>query len=144
MYATEMKKLKFRETILLKNLNFINCQKYQNRIGTELKLMRTCNQLAIKCAQMKDSGKFTYKNISCACMLSLVTLCNPVNSSQPGSSSIGFSRQEFQSGLPFPPPGNLPDPRVELTSLMSPSQAGRVFTSEPPGKPSKCLLAFTK
>ena len=30
--------------------------------------------------------------------------------------SVGFSRQEFWSGLPFPPPGDLPDPGIELTS----------------------------
>ena len=33
--------------------------------------------------------------------------------------SMGFSRQEYWSGLPCPPPGDLPDPRIELTSLMS-------------------------
>ena len=42
---------------------------------------------------------------------------------------MGFSRQEHWSGLPFPPPGNLPNPRIKLTLLMSPSLAGRVFCS---------------
>ena len=40
-----------------------------------------------------------------------------------------FSRQEYWSGLPFPPPGDLPDPRIEPTS---PALAGRFFTTEPP------------
>jgi len=44
----------------------------------------------------------------------------------------GFSRQEYWSGLPFPPPGNLADPGVEP---MSPALAGRFITSGPPGKP---------
>ena len=44
----------------------------------------------------------------------------------------GFSRQECRSGLPFPSPGDLPDPGVELMSL---ALAGRFFTTEPPGKP---------
>ena len=48
--------------------------------------------------------------------------------------SLGFSRQEYWSGLPFPPPGNLPDPGLEPTS-MSPALAGRLFTTEPLGKP---------
>ena len=37
--------------------------------------------------------------------------------------SMGFSRQEHWSGLPFPPPGNLPDPGIEPASLMSPALA---------------------
>ena len=46
--------------------------------------------------------------------------------------SMGFSRQEHWSGLPFPSQGDLPDPETEP---MSPALAGGVFTSEPPGKP---------
>ena len=34
--------------------------------------------------------------------------------------SMGFFRQEYCSGLPFPPPGNLPDPGIEPVSLVSP------------------------
>ena len=41
----------------------------------------------------------------------------------------GFSRQEYWSGLPRPPPGDLPDPGMEPTSLMSPVLAGRFFTT---------------
>jgi len=40
-----------------------------------------------------------------------------------------FSRQEYWTGLPFPPPGDLPDPRIETTSLASPIVAGGVFTT---------------
>ena len=46
--------------------------------------------------------------------------------------SMGFSRQEYWSGLPFPSPGDLPDPGTEPAS---PVLAGRFFTTEPPGKP---------
>ena len=42
--------------------------------------------------------------------------------------SMGFSRKEYWSGLLFPPLGDLPDPRIELTSLTSPALAGRFFT----------------
>ena len=38
--------------------------------------------------------------------------------------SMGFSRQEYWSGLPCPPPGDLPNPRIEPASLMSPALAG--------------------
>ena len=46
--------------------------------------------------------------------------------------SLGFSRQEYWSGLPFPPPGDLPDPGIEP---MSAALAGRFFTTEPPRRP---------
>ena len=41
--------------------------------------------------------------------------------------SMGFSRQEYQSGWPCPPPGVLPDPGIEPVSLMSPIVAGRFY-----------------
>ena len=50
------------------------------------------------------------------------------------SLSMGFPRQEFWSGLPFPSPGDLPDPGIKPAS---PALAGGFFTTEPPGKPSK-------
>ena len=46
--------------------------------------------------------------------------------------SMGFSRQEYWSGLPFPSPGDLPDPGVEPRS---PTLQVDALTSEPPGKP---------
>ena len=42
--------------------------------------------------------------------------------------SMGFSRQEYWSGLPFPSPGDLPDPGIKPVSLASPVLAGRFFT----------------
>ena len=41
--------------------------------------------------------------------------------------SMGFSRQEYWSGLPCAPPENLPDPGIEPMSLRSPALAGRFF-----------------
>ena len=46
--------------------------------------------------------------------------------------SRGFSRQEYWSGLPFPSPGDLPDPGIEPRS---PALEADALTSEPPGKP---------
>ena len=43
--------------------------------------------------------------------------------------SMGFSRQEYWSGLPGPLPGDLPNPGTEPESLMSPALAGRFFTT---------------
>ena len=45
---------------------------------------------------------------------------------------MGFPRQEYWSGLSFPPPGDLPDPGIKPEP---PSLTGRFFTTMPPGKP---------
>ena len=49
--------------------------------------------------------------------------------------SVGFSRQEYWSGLLCRPPGDLPDPGIEPASLTCPTLAGRFLPLAPPGKP---------
>ena len=63
--------------------------------------------------------------------------------------SMGFPVQEYWSRLPFPPPGDLPDPGIDLKSPAYPAVAGGFFTTEPPGKhsivyaqPKMSLTAF--
>ena len=74
--------------------------------------------------------------VSCACVLSCVQLfVTPQTVAHQAPLSMGFSRQEYWSGLPFPPPGYLPNPGIEPMSLVSPALAGRFFTTAPPGKP---------
>ena len=51
-----------------------------------------------------------------------------------GQLSMGFSRQEYWNGLPFPPPGSFLNPGIEPMSPMSPALAGRFHTTQPPGK----------
>ena len=59
--------------------------------------------------------------------------------------SMGFPRQEYWSGLPCPPPGDLPDSGIEpWMSLTSPAMAGGVFTTEPPGKPCNLISVFNR
>ena len=52
--------------------------------------------------------------------------------------SMGFFRQEYWSGLPFPTPGDLPKPVIESRSPESPAQSHGFFTTEAPWKP-KCV-----
>ena len=54
---------------------------------------------------------------------------------------MGFPRQEYQSGLSFPLPGDLSNPRIELMSLTSPALVGGFFTTERPGSTYQILLA---
>ena len=60
---------------------------------------------------------------------SCLTLCNLWVVAHQAPLSMGVSRQEYWSGLSCPPPGDLPNPGIELTSLMSPALVGRFFTS---------------
>ena len=61
------------------------------------------------------------------------TLCNPTDCvAHQASLSMGFPRQDYWNGLPFPSLGDLPNLGIELPS---PALAGRFFTAEPPGKP---------
>ena len=53
--------------------------------------------------------------------------------------SMGFFTREYWSGLPFPPPGDLPDPGIEPVFLTSPALAGGFFTSSTTWK-ALCLF----
>ena len=72
----------------------------------------------------------------CVCVYSVahlcLTLCDPMDCSSPGSPSVEFSRQEYWSGLPFPPSEGLPDPGIEP---ISPALAGGFLTTVPLRKP---------
>ena len=57
------------------------------------------------------------------------TLCNPWTVARQAPLSIAFSRQEYCSGLPFPPPGDLLDSGIKPTSLTSPELTGRFFST---------------
>ena len=57
------------------------------------------------------------------------TLCDPMEVALQVPLSMEFSRQEYWSVLPFPPPGDLPYPRIEPMSLVSPAPSGGFFTA---------------
>ena len=74
--------------------------------------------------------------LMCTSMLSGVQLFKTPWTPQ----SMGFSRQEYSGGLPFPPPEDLPDPgKIKPTSPESPALADRFFTTATPRKPMKLV-----
>ena len=73
---------------------------------------------------------------SFSCVLFFVTLQTVAHQAP---LSMGFSRQEHCSGLPCPPPGDLPDPGTEPISLTSLTWAGRFFTTSTPWKAQESL-----
>ena len=90
-------------------------------------------------------GYFLIINIlseECVCVCSVAqlypALCDFMgyNSVLQAPLSMGSSRQEYWSGLPFPPPGDLPDPGIKPASPRFPTLKGGFFIAEPPGKPS--------
>ena len=74
---------------------------------------------------------YQFFSMYCSCLFvkSCLTLLIVAHQS---SLSMGFPRQEYRRGLPFPSPGDLPDSGIELTS---PPLAGGFFITEPLGKP---------
>ena len=77
----------------------------------------------------KKEKKKEYINV-CVQMLSHVQLFGtPWTIACQSHLFMGFSRQEYWSGVPFPSPGNLPYPGIEPVSLMSPALAGGFFTT---------------
>ena len=54
---------------------------------------------------------------------------NYVKAARQAPLSVGLSRQEYWSGLPCPPPGDLPDPGIQPESLVSPALTGGLFTT---------------
>ena len=80
----------------------------------------------------------------CTCALSRVKLfVTPWTVAQQVPLPMGFSRQDYWSQLPFPSPGDLPNPGIKTMSPVAPAQAGRFFTTEPRGKPRR-FLRITK
>jgi len=74
--------------------------------------------------------KAQHGNLQCVCALSHVQLFATLwTVARQAPLSMGFSRQDYWSGLPFPSPGDLPYPGLEPTSLASPVLVGRFFTT---------------
>jgi len=75
----------------------------------------------------------------CVCVHSIaqscLTPCDPMNCSPPSSSVPGIFQAGILVRIPFPTPGDIPQPGIEATSLESPALAGGFYTTEPPGKP---------
>ena len=98
-------------------ISHCRCVSLEDSVSTTVvnKMQNHQRDYARACAQPSDSA--TPRTVAC----------------QPPP-SMGFSRQEHWSGLPFPSPGDLPDPGIEPASPVSPTLVGRFFTTGPQGK----------
>ena len=81
-------------------------------------------------------------HFQCVCVLVAQlcpTLCDPMDYSPQAPLSMGFFRQEYWSGLPCPPPRDLPEPGIEPRS---PALQADSLQSEPPGNPSLSIIVL--
>ena len=75
---------------------------------------------------------------------SCASVCDPWTTFRQAPLSMGFSRKEYWSGLPFPPPGDLPDSGIQPGSLASPALQADSFPLSHQGSPRHPhLLPFT-
>ena len=83
------------------------------------------------------SLRFLVLEMICRCSVAKLcsTPCDPMDGCCQAPLSMWFSRQEYWIGLPFPFPGDLPDPGIVSAPPMSPALACGFFTTDPPGKP---------
>ena len=87
-----------------------------------------------------------FRGCVCVCVCVYVSvlsnirlLANPQTVGHQAPLSMGFSKQEYWSGLPFPPSGDLPNPGIKLMSLVSPALAGRFFTTSATWEPIRLI-----
>ena len=83
-------------------------------------------------------GILLLKTRVCVCGSIVSDSATPWTEAPQAPLSMEFSRQEHWSGLPFPAPGVLPNPRIKPVSLMSPTLAGRFFTASTTWEAQSC------
>ena len=97
--------------------------------------LRTIRYFFFQCL-FQCLGNNSYRGLYCAQSLSHVWLfVTPWTVAHQAPLSMGFPRQEEWSGLPFPSPGDLPNPGMKTMSLMSPMLAGKFLTMSATWKP---------
>ena len=83
--------------------------------------------------------------ISVLVIQSCLILCDPWTVAHQAPLSMEFSRRGYcWSGLPFPSPGDLPNPGIKLASPVSPALQADSLLSEPPGEPYKAIILQLK
>ena len=84
--------------------------------------------------------------LTCCCSVyqSCLILLQPHAVARQAPLSMGFCRQEYWSGLPFPTPGDLPNPEIKPASPVLPVLPAESLLAEPPGKPRSFLCTHKK
>ena len=86
-----------------------------------------CTKFLLTCLGIWEGATSAY--IPARSLQVCPTIYDPMDHDPPGSLSMGFSRQEYWSELPYSPPGDLSDPAIKLASLMSLALASVFFNT---------------
>ena len=97
--------------------------------GTLPANLHTARKGEYYCQREKAIERAIANSVCLSHICSVRLFVNPWTAACQGPLSMGFSRQEYWSGLPCPHPRDLPDPGIEPVSLTSPALAGRLFTT---------------
>ena len=122
------KKILRYTNLALSTVSLVQCSYSSSMSGTTAKSGKM--GFGLTASSLREfHSMFCFLSSACICTKSLQScpsLCNPMDYSPP--LSMGFSRQAYWSGLPCPPPRDLPDPGIEPMSLMPSVLAGGFFT----------------
>ena len=107
--------------------SFNSCDTFDFRQNTNhLNPSCTCKHLGTK----SEINKIVLNELVQMCSFGSNSLCpHGLYVASQAPPSMGFSQQEYWSVMPFPPPGDLPDPGIEPASFTSPALAGGFFTT---------------
>ena len=114
----------------------------------EMDYGESCTTIGMSLVPLNSTVKYVKMCVCCVCVCVCVYSVTfesfqSLDCSPPGSSVHGISQARILEQVAFPPPRDLPDPRIKPTSLMSPALTGRFFTTVPPGKPKvKMVLLY--
>ena len=123
-------------TLLPSNLILIGTEVYQSHTNMRCNCEDKCYEKKKKAPETTKKEKRRWSHSVVSNSLGPQGLCNP-----PGFSIHGISRLEYWSGLPFPSPGDVPDPRIEPRSPSLPAEA---LPSEPTGNLPRLLKPIIK
>ena len=115
--------------------NLMKVKEESEKVGLKLKSQKTKIIASGPITSWQINGKTVKKKkkkVKVKSLSSVRLFAAPWTIAYQAPPSMGFSRQEYWSGLPFPSPGDLPDPGIELGSLAFQADA---LSAEPPGKP---------
>ena len=101
-------------------------------IEKESRMVVASGKVKEKIGRHWSKGTYPFIHHVLICVQLFVT---PWTIAHQASPSMGFPRQEYWSGLPFPPPGDLSDPGIEPMSPVSPTLQADSLLLEPSGKP---------
>ena len=118
-------------SVLQRAVNYVNAIFPLSPLIRRFWSLKQLQRVVNRTLELINRSRRKHSNGGQVTSLMLWTLCDPVNCSPPCSVSMGFSRQEYWRGLPFPPPGDLPDLGIKP---MPSAWAGGFFTTSPLGK----------